>query len=192
MFGNKHTYCKVKFDDEKTYLYRTNDYGFRAGMKVIVPVGNNGLWKIGTIVEAAVYKIQEVPYPLIRTKGIVGKAGFFAESKIRSHNAMIERCKYPPIDISLADVQTRNGKVVYCTCARERELFRKLEAINKEPFVLIENYPVSKENDIPYEAKESMILKIKRLNKYEKRLQKLALERDIAFEEEMEDLDQYN
>ena len=40
MFGNKHTYCKVKFDDEKTYWYRTNDYGFRAGMKVIVPVTN--------------------------------------------------------------------------------------------------------------------------------------------------------
>lgn len=192
MFGNKHTYCKVKFDDEKTYWYRTNDYGFRAGMKVIVPVTNKGLWKIGTIVEAAVYKTQEVPYPLIRTKGIVGKAGFFAESKIRSHNAMIERCKYPPIDISLADVQTRNGKVVYCTCARERELFRKLSAINKEPFVLIENYPVSKENDIPYEARERMIQKIKRLNKYEKRLQKLALERDISFEEEIEDLDQYN
>ena len=192
MFGNKHTYCKVKFDDEKTYWYRTNDYGFKAGMKVIVPVTNNGLWKIGTIVEAAVYKTEEVPYPLIRTKGIVGKAGFFAESKVRLHNALIERSKYPPIDISLADVQTRNGKVVYCTCARERELFRKLEAINKEPYVLIENYPVSKECDIPREAEERMIQKIKRLNRYEKRLKELELERDIEFEEEMEDLDQYN
>ena len=35
MFGNKHTYCSVRFDDEKTYWYRTNAYGFRAGMNVI-------------------------------------------------------------------------------------------------------------------------------------------------------------
>ena len=185
MFGDKHTYCKVKFDDEKTYWYRTNDYGFRAGMKVIVPVTNNGLWKIGTIVEAAVYKTEGVPYPLIRTKGIVGKAGFFAESKVRSHNALIERSKYPPIDISLADVQTRNGKVVYCTCARERELFRKLEAINKEPYVLIENYPVSKESDIPVEARKEMERRIKRLQDRE-------LQKWNDFDELMEDLDQYN
>ncbi len=93
----------------------------------------------------------------------IGKAGFFAESKIRTHNALIKKSKYPPIDISIADVQTKNGKVVHCTCARERELFRKLEAINKEPYVLIENYPVSKESDIPREARKEMELLLQRL-----------------------------
>ena len=199
MFGNKHNYCKVTFDGKKTYWYRTNDRSFHAGMKVIVPVTNNGLWKTGTIVEAAVYKAEEVPYPLIRTKGIVGKAGLFANLKIKSHNARIERSKYSPIDISLADVQTRNGKVIYCTCARERELFRKLETINNEPYVLIENYPVSKERSIPVEARERMIQRIKmlrdrddKIRKLKLELQKRELERDIEFEEEMEDLDQYN
>lgn len=203
MFGNKHTYCKVKFDDEKTYWYRTNDYGFRAGMKVIVPVTNNGLWKIGTIVEAAVYKTEDVPYPLIRTKGIVGKAGFFAESKIRSHNALIERSKYPPIDISLADVQTRNGKVVYCTCARERELIRQGEITLQNPRILIENYPVSKESAIPKEAFKRMRDFIQKRNelirqknaliqKMERDRRQLELERDIEFDELMEELDQYN
>ena len=203
MFGNKHTYCKVKFDDEKTYWYRTNDYGFMAGMKVIVPVTGNGLWKIGTIVEAAVYKTEDVPYPLIRTKGIVGKAGFFAESKVRSHNALINKSKYPPIDISLADVQTKNGKVVYCTCARERELIRQGETMLQNPRLLIENYPVSKESAIPKEALKRMRDFIQKRNKLlwqkyelarktEQLRQRLQFERDIEFEEEMEDLDQYN
>ena len=156
MFGSKHTYCKVKFDDERTYWYRTNRYGFRAGMKVIVPVKNNGFWKIGTIVEKAVYKTEDVPFPLIQTKGIVGKADFFAKSKIRTHNARIEQSKYPPIDISLAYVETRNGKVLYCTCARERELIRQAEMTLQNPTILIENYPVSKESAIPVEALKRM------------------------------------
>ena len=166
MFGNKHTYCKVKFGDEKTYWYRTNDYGFRAGMKVIVPVTNNGLWKIGTIVEAAVYKTEEVPYPLIRTKGIVGKAGFFAKSKVRSHNAIIDQSPYPPLDISLAEVQTQNGTVIYCTCARERELIRQAETTRPNPRLLIENYPVSKKSAIPKEALNRMRDIIQKQNTY--------------------------
>lgn len=185
MFGNKHTYCSVKFDDEKTYWYRTNSYGFRAGMKVIVPVSNNGLWKIGTIVETRVVTAQDAPYPLTRTKGIVEKAGFFADAKVKTHNRQIERSKYPPIDISIASVKTRHGSVTYCTCARERDLHRKLIAINKEPYVLIENYPVAKESDIPREA-------LKELNARIKRIKRAELDREIDFMELMEDLDQYN
>lgn len=185
MFGNKHTYCSVRFDDEKTYWYRTNSYGFRAGMKVIVPVSNNGLWKIGTIVETRVVTAENAPYPLIRTKGIVEKAGFFADSKVKTHNRQIERSKYPPIDISISSVKTRHGSVTYCTCARERDLHRKLIEINKEPYVLIENYPVAKESDIPREA-------VKELNARLKRIKRAELDREIDFMELMEDLDQYN
>ncbi len=181
----KHTYCRVRFDDENTYWYRTNEYGFKAGMKVIVPISNNGLWKIGTIVEVQKFDAEDVPYPLIRTKGIVSKAGFFAEGKIASHNKMIERSKYPPIDISLASVKTARGNVTYCTCARERDLHRKLIAYNKEPFILIENYPVSSESAIPREA-------LKELNRREKAIQDRELDREIDFMELMEDLDQYN
>ena len=68
MFENKHTCCSVRIVDEKAYRYRTNFYGFRAGMKVIVPVSNNGLWKIGTIVETRVVTAENAPYPLLRTK----------------------------------------------------------------------------------------------------------------------------
>ena len=179
-----------------------------AYLRVAVTVFNycraqiNKLGIFCTIVEKAVYKTEEVPYPLIRTKGIVRKAGFFAKSKVKSHNAQIERSPYPPIDISIADVQTRNGKVTYCTCARERELFRTLEAINNHPYVLIENYPVSKESDIPYEARKELQRRMKNLRDWEKqrslafeqerKQRDLELERDIEFEEDMEDLDQYN
>lgn len=192
MFGNKHTYCKIRFNDEKTYWYRTNEYGYRAGMRVIVPVTDNGKWAIGTIVETTVYRAEAVPFPLVQTKGIVRKAGFFADAKISLHNDQIEASAYPPLDISRTEIQTQNGKVTYCTCAREREVLRKLKIINNWPYVLVENYPISAEWDIPPEARERMRQQIKRIDEYEKRLRELEFEREVEFEEEMEDLDQYN
>ena len=95
MFGNKHTYCKVKFDDEKTYWYRTNDYGFRAGMKVIVPVTNNGLWKIGTIVEATVYKTEDVPYIGLAERWGAGSTKI-ADGDIIKLNEPVDSQDYPP------------------------------------------------------------------------------------------------
>ena len=71
MFGDKYIYCKVKFDNERTYWYRTNVYGYRAGMKVVVPVTSNGFWKIATITEKLVYKTEEAPFPLTQTKGVM-------------------------------------------------------------------------------------------------------------------------
>ena len=83
-------------------------------MKVIVPVSSNGKWKIGTITEVQKFDIDNVPYPLIRTKGIVGKAGFFAQSKIDSHNKKIERSKYMPIDISSGQPRCPKQYMLYC------------------------------------------------------------------------------
>ena len=154
-------------------------------MKVIVPVSSNGLWKIGTITEVQKFGIDNVPYPLIRTKGIVEKAGIFAQSKINSHNKEIERSKYQPIDISIADVKTPRGRIVYCTCKRERDLHRELLRINKEPFITIENYPLSAEMDIPREARKELERRIKGLQKHK-------LDEEIDFMELMEELDQYN
>ena len=185
MFRKTFIYCRVQFDDEKTYWYRTNEHGYKPKMKVIVPVSSNGLWKIGTITEVQKFGIDNVPYPLIRTKGIVEKAGIFAQSKINSHNKEIERSKYQPIDISIADVKTPRGRIVYCTCKRERDLHRELLRINKEPFITIENYPLSAEMDIPREARKELERRIKGLQKHK-------LDEEIDFMELMEELDQYN
>lgn len=185
MFSKKYIYCSIRFDDEKTYWYRTNEHGYHAGDKVIVPVSNNGLWKIGTIVEVIKFRAEEVPYPIIRTKGIVQKAGFFAQTKVDNHNKEIERSKYPPIDVSIADVKTPRGRIVYCTCKRERDLHRELLRINKESYITIENYPLSAETDIPRQARKELERRIKGLQKHK-------LDKEIDFMELMEDLDQYN
>ena len=188
MFEKRYFYYLVKFEDEKTYWYRSNQMSYKSGMKVIVPVSNNGLWKIGTVTEVHIIHTDNVPYPLIRTKGIVQKAGFFAQSKVNQHNNEINSSKYPPIDISLADVETTNGKVVYCTCLRERQLHRELISINQEPFILIENYPPSPEKDIPVEAATMFDVN--------KTIERIKRDRELEywndFDELMEDLDQYN
>ena len=200
MFEKRYFYYLVKFEDEKTYWYRSNQLNYKSGMKVIVPVSNNGLWKIGTITEVHIIHTENVPYPLIRTKGIIQKAGFFAQSKVDQHNNEINSSKYPPIDISLADVETSNGKVVYCTCLRERQLHRELISINQEPFILIENYPPSAEKDIPIEAQKNLKKRLKGLEKakqrYKKKIERIKRDRELEywndFDELMEDLDQYN
>lgn len=91
----------------------------------------------------------------------------FAESKVKPHTRQIERSRYPPIDISIANVRTRHGRITYCICARKRELHRKLIAINKEPHVTIEDFPVAKESEIPREALEEMNTRIKGIKKAE-------------------------
>lgn len=174
------------FDDgADCYWYRTNAAGFRVGMKVIVPISGIGLWKIGTITETRTVTEDDAPYPVLKTKGIVAKAGLFSESKVKSHNDKIKKSKYNPIDISVAEIKTRRGTVKYCTCARERELERKLIDMYKEPFILIENYPVSKESDIPREA-------LKRLNDRLNKIKKMQEKHEYGFMELMDDLDQYN
>ena len=200
MFEKRYFYYLVKFEDEKTYWYRSNQLSYKSGMKVVVPISKNGLWKIGTVTEVHIIHTDNVPYPLIRTKGIVQKAGFFAQSKVDQHNNQINRSKYPPIDISLADVETANGKVVYCTCLRERQLHRELVSINQEPFILIENYPPSPEKDIPIEAQKNLKKRLKGLEKakqrYKKKIEKIKRDRELEywndFDELMEELDQYN
>lgn len=185
----KHIYCSVRFDDEKKYWYRTNERGYKTGMKVIVPVSNNGLWKIGTVVDVQKFKTEDVPYPLTRTKGIVRKAGLFAQSKVDQHNTEIQKYKYLPIDISIADTDTLKGKVTYCTCARERELFRTAMKKYKEKYILIENYPVSAESEIPLSAQRALKKRLKAINKIKRERE---LEYWNSFDELMEELDQYN
>lgn len=101
LFEKKYNYYLVKFDDERTYWYRSLSAFHRLGTKVIVPISNNRKWKIGTIAGKQKFVLKDVPYPLIKTKGIIQEAGLLSENKVALHNTEIDGSKYPPIDISI-------------------------------------------------------------------------------------------
>ena len=178
LFEKRYNYYLVKFDDEKTYWYRSNSAFHRVGAKVIVPISNNGKWKIGTVAAKQQFKAKEVPYPLKKTKGIVQEAGWLSVGKVKTHNNLIETSKYPPYDISIATIKTKHGSEQYITCQRERDLAKEMLLRRNIKLVIIENYPVADYNEIPYEAQ-------KRFKDDENR-------KWDDFLMEMEDLDQYN
>lgn len=69
-----HTYCQVAFDDSgNTFYYRTRNPELKVGDEVYVPVGYNYQKKIGRIVSMEDYLGREAPYPLEKTKHIIGK-----------------------------------------------------------------------------------------------------------------------
>ena len=69
-----HTYCQVAFDDSgKSFYYRTRNPELKVGDMVYVPVGYKYEKKIGQIVSMKNYKGSKAPYPLERTKHILGK-----------------------------------------------------------------------------------------------------------------------
>ena len=156
LFEKRYNYYLVKFDDEKTYWYRSNSAFHRIGTKVIVPISNNGKWKIGTIAGKQQFKAKDVPYPLVNTKGIIQEAGLLSEGKVKTHNNLIETSKYPPHDISIATIKTRHGPERYITCQRERDLTKEMLLRRNKKLVVIENYPVADYGDIPYEAQERL------------------------------------
>lgn len=156
LFEKKYNYYLVKFDDERTYWYRSLSAFHRLGTKVIVPISNNGKWKIGTIAGKQKFVLKDVPYPLIKTKGIIQEAGLLSENKVALHNTEIDGSKYPPIDISIASIKTRKGMIEYLTCQRERELLRETLKKRNKKIVIIENYPVSDFSEIPLEAQERL------------------------------------
>lgn len=178
LFEKRYNYYLVKFDDEKTYWYRSNSAFHCIGSKVIVPISNNGKWKIGTIAGKQQFKAKEVPYPLVKTKGIVQDAGWLSEGKVKTHNNLIETSKYPPYDISIATIKTQHGSEQYITCRRERDLVKEMLLRRNKRLIVIENYPVADFNDIPDEAQK-----------------RLKAEEDCKWDNflmEMDDLDQYN
>lgn len=152
MFGSSYTYCKVSFDSDAQYYYRTDRGGIKVGDRVIVPVSNNGKWKIGTVEIVERYSLQTVPYPLDKTKGIVSKAGFGSEGKVKRHNAEIDRSKYPPMDISLRYLNTKKGYVSVITTSAERDQIRKNAKYGK--MVLIENYPPATRAEVKLRPRE--------------------------------------
>ena len=69
-----HTYCEVAFDDSgRTYYYRTRNPEIKVGDTVYVPFGYDAPKKIGVIVNMEDFEGHDVPFPLERTKFIIGK-----------------------------------------------------------------------------------------------------------------------
>ena len=143
--------------------------------------------------------MDEVPYPINQTKGIVQYAGLFGNGKVSHHNKLIENSKYPPFDISVVSVQTNQGLIRYITCVQERNLIKSTTLKGRKDLVIIENYPAASFDEIPREAqailrkKQRIMQEAKRhMDEEEKRRKERELLESIEFEEEMEDLDQYN
>lgn len=69
-----HTYCAVAFDDSgRTYYYRTRNPELKVGDTVYVPFGCNAPRKIGVIVSMKDFEGYNAPFPLEKTRFIIGK-----------------------------------------------------------------------------------------------------------------------
>lgn len=69
-----HTYCQVALTENgRTYYYRTRNPELKVGDKVYVPFGYNAPKKIGMIVSMEEYVGHDAPFPLEKTKYIIGK-----------------------------------------------------------------------------------------------------------------------
>jgi len=66
-------YCGVEFSDSgRIYHYRTTDARIKAGDKVIVPVGDDSYRKEVTVKTIEFCRWDNTPYPLEKTKEIIG------------------------------------------------------------------------------------------------------------------------
>lgn len=73
-YDKVHTYCSVTFEDNgKTFYYRTRNPELKVGDLVYVPVGYRYEKKVGRITKMKDYLGYLAPYPLERTKHIIGK-----------------------------------------------------------------------------------------------------------------------
>ena len=71
--SGKYIYCKVRFGtSSKLYSYRTEDMTLEVGDVVKVPVGKDGDIGYATIEEIGYYDEDNVPYPVEKTKEIIG------------------------------------------------------------------------------------------------------------------------
>lgn len=69
-----HTYCEVAFDESgRTFHYRAKNLDLEIGHKVFVPTGYKNEKKIATVESIEDYVGWAAPYPLEKTKFIIGK-----------------------------------------------------------------------------------------------------------------------
>lgn len=73
-YDKYHTYCSVEMDaNGKIFYYRTRNPALKVGDKVYVPVGRAYEKKTGKIVRMENVCGEDIPYPLEKTKFIIGK-----------------------------------------------------------------------------------------------------------------------
>lgn len=74
--NNEFIYCGVMFDyQDRIYQYRTDDKTIRPGDKVVVPIGEDNEEKTARVISVDVYRSNDVPYPVHKTKKIIKKDG---------------------------------------------------------------------------------------------------------------------
>ena len=70
--NGKVRYCNVLFDDvARPYYYRTEDGKIKKGDRVRVPFGKEE--RVGTVIEAANYDLDKVPFSMEKTRVIICK-----------------------------------------------------------------------------------------------------------------------
>lgn len=74
LHGGKYIYCKVRLPNSyRLYSYRTEDETLQVGDLVDVPVGQDNDVICGKIEEIGYYNERNAPYPVHKTKLIIGK-----------------------------------------------------------------------------------------------------------------------
>lgn len=74
-YDDIHTYCLVSLKETgKSFYYRTRNPDLKVGDTVFVPFGYQYTKKIGTIIKIKKVNGYNAPYPLGKTKFIIGKA----------------------------------------------------------------------------------------------------------------------
>lgn len=70
----KITYCRVSFGEyNHLYFYRTDDESMQVGDRVIVPAGPDNIELAAVVREIRMYDLENLPYPLNKTKYIIRK-----------------------------------------------------------------------------------------------------------------------
>ena len=72
-YNDTHTICQISFGGDECFYYRTRNPDLKIGDTVYVPVGYNYEKKAGKIISMREYIGYKAPYPLEKTKYIIGK-----------------------------------------------------------------------------------------------------------------------
>lgn len=119
LFPKKYRYVFVLFQSaSQTYCYRTKDKSIKQGDIVMVPVAGKAL-QPAYVSEVRIVTENNVPYPLEKTKMVIGKA----KRKIRK--AFVMNDNRIPMDISRYRIGTPNGVIEVTTTEAERKVLRE-------------------------------------------------------------------
>lgn len=119
LFPKKYIYVFVLFESgNHAYAYRTTDKTIKAGDVVVVPVNGNDR-KAAYVDEVRVVTEDNLPYPLEKTKMVLGRA------KKKEVKEFLDDDMRLPMDISYCRVRTKDGIKEITTTEEERAPLRK-------------------------------------------------------------------